>query len=121
MPAHHRAVEYVEEYLDATGLREQRHTPLFRTAYRKTGLLTENRVSRIDGFRMIKRQAKAAGLPPEVCCHTFRATGITEYLKNGGELEKAQEIAAHEDPRTTKLYDRRKEEITLDEIERIQI
>ena len=51
----------------------------------------------------------------------FRATGITVYLKNGGELEKAQEIAAHETPRTTKLYDRRRDEITLDEIERIQI
>jgi integrase/recombinase XerD len=122
VPAHHRAAEYMEDYLEATGLREQhKNAPLFRTAYRKTGLLTENGITRNDVFRMIKRRAKAAGLPAEVCCHTFRATGITVYLKNGGELEKAQEIAAHETPRTTKLYDRRRDEITLDEIERIQI
>jgi integrase/recombinase XerD len=122
VPAHHRAVEYMEDYLEVTGLREQNtNAPLFRTAYRRTGLLTENGITRNDVLRMIKRRVKAAGLPPEVCCHTFRATGITVYLKNGGELEKAQEIAAHESPRTTKLYDRRHDEITLDEIERIQI
>jgi integrase len=70
---------------------------------------------------MIKRRAKAAGLPERICCHTFRATGITAYLENGGTIEKAQAIAAHESPRTTKLYDRTSDEITLDEIERILI
>ena len=55
------------------------------------------------------------------CCHTFRATGITAYLENGGTIEKAQQIAAHESPRTTKLYDRTNDELTLDEIERIAI
>jgi integrase len=54
-------------------------------------------------------------------CHTFRATGITAYLENGGRIEKAQQIAAHESPRTTKLYDRTNDELTLDEIERIAI
>jgi hypothetical protein len=53
--------------------------------------------------------------------HTFRATGITAYLLNGGTLENAQSIAAHQSPRTTKLYDRTTDEITLDEIERIGI
>ena len=48
-------------------------------------------------------------------------TGITNYLQNGGTLEKAQQIAAHESPRTTKLYDRTSDQLTLDEIERIQI
>jgi integrase/recombinase XerD len=56
-----------------------------------------------------------------ICCHTFRATGITAYLENGGMLEHAQAIAAHESPRTTKLYDRTADTITLDEIERIAI
>ena len=70
---------------------------------------------------MIKRRAKAAGLPANICNHTFRATGITTYLLNGGTVEKAQTIAAHESPRTTKLYDRRSDEITLDEVERILI
>ncbi len=70
---------------------------------------------------MIKRRAAAAGLPARTCCHTFRATGITAYLQNGGTIEKVQTIAAHESPRTTKLYDRTSDDITLDEIERIVI
>ena len=65
--------------------------------------------------------AKEAGLPDNICCHTFRATGITTYLENGGSVEHAQQIAAHESPRTTKLYDRRNDQISLDEIERILI
>jgi integrase len=70
---------------------------------------------------MIKRRAKAAGLSERICCHTFRATGITAYLENGGTIEKAQAIAAHESPRTTKLYDRTCDETTLDETDRILI
>ena len=54
-------------------------------------------------------------------CHTFRATGITAYLEAGGPLENAQAIAAHESPRTTKLYNRTGDAITLDEVERITI
>lgn len=77
--------------------------------------------SRSDALRMIKRRARAADLSEKVCCHTFRATGITAYLQNGGTVEKAQAIAAHESPRTTKLYDRTVAEITLDEVERILI
>lgn len=74
-----------------------------------------------DALRMIKRRAGEAGLSPSVCCHTFRATGITAYLENGGTIEKAQQIAAHESPKTTKLYDRTSDMISLDEIERIAI
>ena len=74
-----------------------------------------------DVLRMVKRRAKSACLPVGTCCHTFRATGITAYLENGGTIENAQAIAAHESPRTTKLYDRTSDEITLDEIERIAI
>ena len=66
---------------------------------------------------MIKRRASAAGLPASTCCHTFRATGITAYLSNGGTLEHAQQIAGHASPRTTKLYDRTADTVTLDEIE----
>ena len=83
--------------------------------------LTENPLSRNDVLRMIKRRAKAAGLPYSTCCHTCRATGITAYLENGGTIENAQAIAAHESPRTTKLYDRTGDEITLDEVEKIGI
>jgi integrase len=70
---------------------------------------------------MLQRRARAAGIPTAVCNHTFRATGITTYLDNGGSLENAQAMAAHESPRTTKLYDRTKERLTLDEIERIRL
>jgi integrase len=70
---------------------------------------------------MIKRRAHSAKLSPAVCCHTFRATGITAYLLNGGTLEHAQRIASHSSPRTTKLYDRTTDAINLDEIERIVI
>jgi len=78
-------------------------------------------MARTDVLRMVKRRAAAAGLPSSTCCHTFRATGITAYLENGGTIENAQAIAAHESPRTTKLYDRTGDEITLDEVERIAI
>jgi integrase/recombinase XerD len=70
---------------------------------------------------MVKRRAAAAGLPRDLSCHTFRATGITDYLANGGELSKAQMIAGHESPRTTKLYDRTSEEVSREEIERIRL
>lgn len=78
-------------------------------------------MTRNDALRMGKRRAKAAGLPESNCNYTFRATGITAYLENGGTIEKAQAIAAYESPRTTKLYDRTSDAITLDEIERILI
>jgi integrase/recombinase XerD len=78
-------------------------------------------MSRFDIFQMIKRRAKEAGLPYSTCCHIFRATGITTYLLNGGTLENAQTIANHESPQTTKLYDRTREELSLEEMEKIKI
>jgi integrase len=70
---------------------------------------------------MVQRRGAALGMNIRIGCHTFRATGITAYLQNGGTLENAQLMAAHESPRTTKLYDRTGDEITLDEVERISI
>jgi integrase/recombinase XerD len=78
-------------------------------------------LNRLEVLAMIKRRARQAVLPLTTCCHTFRATGITTYLQNGGTIEHAQEIANHESPRTTKLYDRTNDAISLDEIERILI
>jgi integrase/recombinase XerD len=95
--------------------------PLFRTTVGRSRVLTKRRMNRTDVLRMIYRRAQAAGLEAHVCCHTFRATGITAYLENGGTIEKAQQIAAHESPKTTKLYDRANGELTIDEIERIAI
>ena len=93
---------------------------LFRTTMRRSGILTEKPLHQQDAYRIQKR-AKAAGIETKIGNHTFRATGVTAYLKNSGKLEVAQHIANHESPRTTKLYDRRQDEISLDEIERIAI
>lgn len=120
VPAHHNAEAYLDAYISFAEIAEQKKGPLFRTVDRH-GQLTVNRMSRTDALRMVKRRAKAAALPYSTCCHTFRATGITAYLENGGTIENAQAIAAHESPRTTKLYDRTSDEITLDEVERIAI
>ena len=121
VPAHHRAIAYVEAYLEAAGISGLGRTPLFRASLGRTGRLTDQGITEAGVLQMIKRRSREAGLPAEICCHTFRATGITAFLANGGELSKAQAIAGHESPRTTKLYDRTAEELTLDEIERIRI
>lgn len=120
VPAHHNAEAYLDAYVEAAGIAEQKRGPMFRTIDR-TRRLTLSRMHRTDVLRMIKRRAAKAGLSDKVCCHTFRATGITAYLKNGGLLEHAQRIAAHDSVRTTKLYDRTADDISLDEIEKIQI
>lgn len=63
-------------------------------------------------------RAAAAGILVPIGNHSFHAAGIMAYLSNGGTLEHAQPIAAHESPRTTKLYDCTKERLTQDEVER---
>ena len=120
VPAHHNAENYIDAYMTAAGIGNETKSPLFRSASRQRQL-TPRRMHRTDVLRMIKRRARQAGLATHVCCHTFRATGITAYLSNGGLLEHAQKIAAHESVRTTKLYDRTSDAISLDEIERIVI
>jgi integrase/recombinase XerD len=120
VPAHHNAEAYLDAYLEAAGSNNAKTVPLFRTISRERKL-TDRRMHRIDVLRMIKRRAAQAGLPTHIGCHTFRATGITCYLLGGGSLEHAQRIAAHESARTTKLYDRTCDAISLDEIERIVI
>jgi site-specific recombinase XerD len=120
VPAHHNAEAYLDAYLDAASIWDEKKSPLFRSVDRRREL-TQNSMARQDVLRMVKRRATEAGLPYSTCCHTFRATGITAYLENGGTIENAQAIAAHESPRTTKLYDRTSDEITLDEVERIAI
>lgn len=121
VPAHHNAEAYLDDYLQAAGIGQEAKSPLFRTAIGRSDTLSANRMSRKDALAMVKRRARWAGLSDRTCNHTFRATGITAYLENGGTIENAQAIAAHESPRTTKLYDRTSDDITLDEIERIVI
>lgn len=121
VPVHHTAEEYLDAYIEAAGIAGEKNKPLFRTTRGRTRELTERALDRFEAHKMIKRRAEEAGLPRDITCHTFRATGITAYLENGGTIEHAQQIAAHESPRTTKLYDRTSDAISLDEIERIVI
>jgi integrase/recombinase XerD len=121
MPTHHNLDSYLEEYIAAAGIGQDRKGPLFRTSKGRGGALADRPMLQSDVWRMIRRRALATGIETEIGCHTFRATGITAYLKNGGKLEIAQQMAAHESARTTGLYDRRSDEISLDEVERIGI
>jgi len=121
MPCHHNLETYLQDYIEGAGLACDREGALFRTSYRRTGALTDRPMTQSDAWRMLQRRARATGVPTAVCNHTFRATGITAYLDNGGSLENAQAMAAHESPRTTKLYDRTDDQITLDEVEKIGI
>lgn len=121
MPTHHNLDRYLEEYIAAAGIAQDKKGPLFRTIRGRSAELTANAMTQPDVWRMIRRRAAEAGIRTEIGCHTFRATGITAYLKNGGRLEVAQQMANHESARTTGLYDRRNDEISLDEVERILI
>ena len=120
LPVHHKAEVYLDGYLEAAGIAAERGSPLWRTLTRKREL-GELRMSRVDVFRMVKRRVKAVGLGDAANCHTFRASGITAYLLNGGTLERAQAIAGHESPRTTQLCDRTADDITVEDIERIKM
>lgn len=121
VPAHHNLEKYLDAYLETVGFGDQKKGPLFRTTQGKTKKLTAKRMARRDVYEMVRRRATDAGIETAIGCHSFRATGITNYLTNGGTLEKAQQLANHESARTTKLYDRRDDKLTLDEVERITI
>jgi integrase len=122
VPCNHTLEALLDEYITAAGIRDDADGPLFRTAGHKTGGPRHAPAMwQQDVYRMIRHRAKAAGIETKIGNHTFRATGITAYLKNGGTLEHAQQIANHASPRTTKLYDRRSDEISVDEVEKIRI
>jgi integrase len=121
MPCHHNLEAYLHAYIERAGLAVQHKSLLFRSAIGRTGQLSERPMTQADVYRMIARRAFQAGVQTRVGCHSFRATGITEYLRNGGKLEIAQQMANHESARTTGLYDRRNDQVSLDEVERILI
>lgn len=98
VPAHHRAEEYVDAYIEAASIADENKKPLFRSLTPQ-GTLSENRLRRTKVWEMIKRRARQAELPETTTCHTFRATGITIYLENGGSIDKAQYMAGHADPK----------------------
>ena len=122
VPVHHLAAEYVESYIASAGIESQRDTPLFRSFGRGRGStdVSNRGLSRGEIFAIVQRRVQAAGLPKEIGCHSFRGTGITNYLSNGGTIETAAKLAGHSSTRTTQLYDRRHAEVALAEIERIR-
>jgi site-specific recombinase XerD len=121
MPCHHKLEAYLDEYLEAAGIAGERKGELFRTAIGKTGKLATKALSRTNVWYMVRRRAASAGIETAIGCHTFRATGITDYLRNGGRIEVAQRMAGHANAKTTGLYDRRNDDVSLDEVERIGI
>jgi integrase len=120
IPVHHKLEEILDNYLDATEMRGLPGSPLFPVTLGKTRKLGRRPMTRIDAARMLKRRLKAAGANLQYSAHSFRATGITTYLENGGSLEVAQRIAGHADSRTTKLYDRRGQKVLLEDMERVR-
>lgn len=118
---HHKLEGYLDEYLQAAGIAGNREGALFRVAKGRTRTLTAHAMTRVDAWLMVRRRAKDAGISGRIGCHTFRATGITAYLKNGGTIDRAQKLAGHASSKTTALYDRRDDEISIEEVERITI
>jgi site-specific recombinase XerD len=127
MPCHHSLEEYLHAYIDGCSLTADPKGPLFRTIARGTGSgdgsgrLTRTAMVQADAYAMIQRRADAAGSATKIGNHTFRATGITIYLKAGGALENAAAMASHASTRTTQLYDPRPADIALLDVERIHL
>ena len=121
MPCHHNLETYLHAYIDGAGLASDPKALLFQTYSRATGQLTGNPLPQANAYMMIQRRSKSGEIATKIGNHTFRAMRVTAYLKNGGTLENAALMANHASTRTTQLYDRRAEEVTLDEVERILV
>lgn len=113
---HSELGRHLDDYLEAAEITEGF---IFRTAYKRSGKLTDNRLTRNDAYRMLRRRARDARIMTKPTAHGIRATGLTNFLKHGGSLEDGQYLAGHADPRTTKLYDRRKQQVSRNTIEKI--
>jgi len=121
VPCHHNLEAYLHAYIEGCKLGADPKGALFRTIGRGTDKLTATPLPQANAHAMTRRRANAAGIETKIGNHTFRATGITAYLKNGGALEKAAAMASHASTQTTQLYGRQREEVSLDEVERIGI
>jgi len=121
MPCHHSLEAYLHAYLDETRIGDGPKGPLFRTIGRGNGRLSRTTLPQANAYAMVQRCALAAGIGTGIGNHSFRTTGITAYLKNDGTLENAAAMTNHASTRTTQLYERRREDISLDEVERIRV
>lgn len=118
---HHKLEQYLDAYIAAAGIADDKKSPLFRTATCKTGTLSDRAMSRVDAWYLVRLRVKDAWLETAIGNHSFRAIGITDYLEKGGDINVAKRMAGHSNIRTTELYDRRGDEISFSEIERVGI
>jgi integrase len=95
--------------------------PLFPSFGKNRETIEARRLDRRSVLKLVEKRAKASGILKRVCCHSFRATGVTEYMNSGGTIEIVQRIAGHTSPTTTRIYDRSGDRLTLEEIETVQI
>jgi integrase len=121
MPCHYNLEQALAAYIDAAGLAGDLKGPLFRTISHGTSQITRTSLPQANAYAMIRRRAAVAGIGTKIGNHSFRGTGITAYLKNGGTLEKTAAMVNHASTRTTQLYDHLSDEMSLDEVERILI
>ena len=121
MGCHHKLEQFLDDYIAAAGIAEDKKAPLFRAAIGRTRKLSNKPMSRVDAWYMVRRRAKDAGVEAAIGNHSFRANGITDYLENGGDINIAKRMAGHSNIKTTELYDRRGDEVSFSEIEKVGI
>jgi site-specific recombinase XerD len=121
VPAHHRAAELVDAYLEASGLSGAPGAPLWQGAPGRSGRLSGEAMTERAALGIVKRRCKSAKLPADICNHSFRATGITLHQDAGGDLEAARQLAGHASVKTTQLYNRSMERTRRAEVERVQL
>ena len=121
VPVHSKAKEAVDLWLERSRLASNPSAPLFPSFGKNRETIESRRLDRRSVLKLVEKRAKASGILKRVCCHSFRATGVTEYMNSGGTIEIAQRIAGHTSPSTTRIYDRSGDQLTLQEIERVQI
>lgn len=121
VPVHSKAREAIDLWLGSSGLASNPAAPLFPAFGKNRETLETKHLDRRSILNLVQKRASASGITKRVCCHSFRATGITEYMNSGGTIEIAQQIAGHESSSTTRIYDRSRDRLTIEEIERVKI
>ena len=122
IPCHHTLEQYVRDYLNSPPLAQMTKGPLFPCIDRQDKTLNARRLTRAESYAMVQRRLKQAGLPTNgFGNHTFRGTGITVSLTLARSSNMRNALPGMPTRKTSRLYDRRPDAITLDEIERIDI
>jgi site-specific recombinase XerD len=121
VPAHHLAAEYLDAYIAMAGLGEKPDAPLWQNAPGHSRTLSGLALSERGALGIVKRRCRAAGLPSDICNHSFRATGITLHQDAKGDMEAARQLAGHANIKTTQLYNRSGDKRQKAEVERVQL